>query len=299
MIKAKMKVSARFAGFWKKVFNPQKPKEAVVGLRSLSQWKLVLFKKRTATVKSSLKDFRSGSPSTTHSLRMFWQWGRSVFWIVVILFILLWVLCFFLNSEVFDRYLVFEALDAYREGILGGKRATHWLLDENQQPIEVVARDLIKHPRTVMSLEACFKALKLGARHALFFSLLFLALFGIYFDSKQRQSLRDSTEEIPSYAEDLGQDLDPSPKVCACKSTILAPVESLEIQPLSDTDTVEGQDQIPMHSQRAMRSERKEPCVCCQDPDLTYPACAASSELCQVSEKAAVFKDAKGSFMKP
>ena len=239
-----------------------------------------------------------------HSLPMFWQWGRSVFWIVLILFVLLWILCFVLNSEAFDRYLVFESLDAYREGLLRGKRATHWLLDENQQAIEVVARDLIKHPRTMISLEACFKAFKAGALQALGFSFLFLGLFGIYFDSKQRQSHRDPTAERPSHAEDDGgQDLEPSHKASSYKRASLALVEGLEIQPPSGTDTIERQtDQIPIHPQRAMSPEREDPCVCCEHPEdqaPSHPACDTSSQLCQAEEKEALFKAVELSVMKP
>jgi hypothetical protein len=113
---------------------------------------------------------------------------RWMLWCGLAFFILVWVLCFFLNSEAFDRYLVFESLEAYREGITRGKGAIHWIVDERQVSIAVSALDLIKHPRVLMSFQACAKALKLGALQALCFSLLCLAFLGIYaYRSRQRQ----------------------------------------------------------------------------------------------------------------
>lgn len=264
MSKAKKTAAARFVGFSKKAFNPQKPKKAAVGLRSLSDWIALLFKKkRTATVKSSLKDFTSGGQLTMHSVRMFGQAARSVFWIVVILFILLWGMCFFLNTKAFDRYLVFESLDAYRKGILRGKRATHWLLDENQQPIEVVARDLIKHPRTRISLEACFKSFKVGALQALFLSLIPFIVLTRYFCLRgtQGRSPTDFTGQMRVRAEDLSKSLRKANKASSFELSGLPLLKGAEVQHLLLTGTTgtgktlcleELMDQIRAKKQRAI-----------------------------------------------
>lgn len=222
---------------------------------------------------------------------------RSVLWVGIICFSILWVLCFVAETSYFDRHLGFRCLHAFRDVMIGDSWAPH-LLFNPEKLMEVSALDFIYHPLIMESVKACITGLAWGGLKALSLTLLFLALLGIYvYRSRQWQSLSDSIAQIPRPGNGAHA-LEPSDETCACKRASLAPVESLEAHPLSDTDIVEQHlDQIPMHSQRAVRSERKEPCVCSEDPDLSYPACAVSSELCQVGEKAAVFKAIEASVM--
>ena len=234
-----------------------------------------------------------------HAIRHCVSSVRSARRIGVIYFGVLWGLCFVAETSYFDRHLGFRCLHAFRDVMIGDSWAPH-LLFNPEKLMEVSALDFIYHPLIVESVKACITGLAWGSLKALSLTLLFLALLRIYvYISRQGQG-PSFTAQIPRHSEDGIQDLAPSHGACACRRASLAPVESLETQPLSDTDIVEQHlDQIPMHSQQAMRSERKEPCVCSEDPDLSCPACAVSSELCQAEEKEALFKAVELSVMKP
>ncbi len=254
--------------------------------------------------KPVLKKGRFGSPliSFLNPIRQCLSSVRSVLWVGIICFSILWVLCFVAETSYFERHLGFRCLHAFRDVMIGDSWAPH-LLFNPEKLMEVSALDFIYHPLIVESVKACITGLAWGSLKALSLTLLFLALLGIYvYRSRQGQG-PSFTVQIPKHSEDGIQDLEPSHEACACKRASLAPVESLETQPLSDTDTIERQtDQIPIHPQRAMSPEREDPCVCCEHPEdqaPSHPACDTSSKLCQTAKKADFFKAVELSVMKP
>ena len=236
-----------------------------------------------------------GSPlSSLAAIRHCVSSVRSLLWIGLIYFGVLWGLCFFANTAFFERHCGFRFLGAYLNVMIGESEVLDLIFSPDKW-VEISALDFIQHPFMQNCFEACITALKRAALQALLLTLLFLALLGICVYRNRQGQVPSFTAQMPRHVEDGVQDLEPSHTAWVCKSTSLALLESLETQPLSDTDTVEHYlDQIPIHPQRSRSFEREEPsCVCCDDPEdqvPSHPASAASSKLYQVEGKAAAFK---------
>ncbi len=147
---------------------------------------------------SAIKDFTSGGQLTMHSIRMFGQATRFNILFCLMIFMGLCVLCFYLETESYDRYLLIETVQATCTWLLRGSASVHTLLDIDGDWVQVSAASLMDHPQTLKSFENCLAALHKAFYQAMMGALLSLIGVGawFYYRGKKQRASKEITGQV-------------------------------------------------------------------------------------------------------